>query len=152
MPLRAGLDRRFHSKSIKFHTYKVPMGLRIVKQVVAAAKARKGSRARRHYEWRQKQQDILVVFTGTVVREVASAVRQVARNRGRFGVAKLGRIERLTDLPPGHPPMPGIEHVKPVIMTVKFHCSMAQVVDLIKYDMPEDLSVVPIPSERCNIW
>ena len=123
-----------------------------MKQALTAAGARERNRERRHREWRQKRQDILVVFTGTVVREVKSAARQVAENAGKFDIATRGKPERRADLPPGHPPMLGIEHVTPVIMTVMLHCSMAQVVDLIEYVMPEDMAVVPIPSERCNVW
>ena len=152
MPLREGLDHHFHSTNIKFHTYKVPMGLRIVKQAVSVTEARERNRERRHHEWRQKRQDILVVFAGTVVHEVKSGAKRVFENAGRFGIDTRGRPERRKDLPHGHPPILGIEHVdRVVIMTVMLHCSMAQVVELLESDMPEDMSVVPIPSERCNV-
>ena len=106
---------------------------------------------RRHHEWRQKPQDITVVFTGTVVREVKSGARQVFENASKFDIATRSRPERRKELPPGHPPILGIEHVDPVIMTLMLHCSMAQVVELLNYYMPDDMSVVPIPSERCNV-
>ena len=126
------------------------LGLIIVKQVLTRAEVRARNRERRHHEWRQKQQDILVVFTGTVVREVVSGARQVAKNAGEFNIPTRGKPTRRADLPPGHPPIPGIEHVKPVIMTVTLHCSMEEAVDLLNYYMPNRMAVVPIPSERWN--
>ena len=116
----------------------------------AVAEARERNLARRHHEWRQKPQDILVVFTGVAVREVLSAAKRLAKNTGRFDIDLIGKPERRQELPPGHPPMLGIEHVDPVIMTVMLHCSMAQVVELITYDLPKGMAVVPIPSERAN--
>lgn len=116
-----------------------------------AAEARERSLVRRHHEWRQKPQDILVVFTGTVLSKVSSASKRVAKNASRSGIVMHGKPEHRTDLPPGHPPMLGIEHVDPVIMTIMLHCSMAQVVELLESDMPKDMAVVPIPSERCNV-
>ena len=92
----------------------------------AVAEARERNLARRHHEWRQTPQDISVVFTGTVVRKVAAAAKQVAKNAGKFGIALRGKPARCKELPPGHPPMLGMEHVDPVILTVKMHCSMAR--------------------------
>lgn len=120
-------------------------------RAVSVADARERSLVRRHHEWRQKPQDIAIVFTGTVVREVKSGARQVFENASKFDIATRGRPERRKELPPGHPPILGIEHVDPIIMTVMLHCSMAQVVELLEHYMPEDMSVVPIPSERCNV-
>lgn len=94
---------------------------------------------------------MLVVFTGIIPSKVRSASARVARNARRSGIAVQGKPERREDLPHGHPPMLGIEHVDPVIMTITLHCSMAQVVDLLESDMPRDMAVVPIPSERYNI-
>jgi len=37
-------------------------------------------------------------------------------------------------------------------MTVGLNCSMAEVVDLLTAGMPFEMSVIPIPSERCNVW
>lgn len=116
----------------------------------AVAEARERNLARRHHEWRQKPQDILVVFTGTAVREVVSAAKRLAKNTCRFDIDLIGKTERRQEIPPGHPPVLGIEHVDPVIMTVMLHCSMAQVVELITYDLPKGMAVVPIPSERWN--
>ena len=116
-----------------------------------AAEARERSLIRRHHEWRQKPQDILVVFTGTVLSKVRSAAKRTTVNADQFGVAVLGKPERRTDLPHGHPPILGIEHVDPAIMTVMLHCSMAQVVELLKSDVPDDMIVMPIPGERCNV-
>ena len=116
-----------------------------------AAEARERSLVRRHHEWRQKPQDILVVFTGTVLSKVRSTAKRTAKNADEFGIAMLAKPERRTDLPPGHPPVLGIEDVDPVIMTVMLHCSMAQVVELLMSDMPEDMIVMPIPSERYNV-
>ena len=91
------------------------------------------------------------MFTGTVLSKVRSAAKRTVKNADQFGVTMLARPERRTDLPPGHPPVLGIEDVDPAIMTVMLHCSMAQVVELLKSDMPEDMIVMPIPSERCNV-
>lgn len=115
------------------------------------AEARERGKARRHHEWRQKPQDMLVVFTGIIPSKVRTASARVARNARRSGIAVLGKPERRANLPPGHPPMLGIEDVDPVIMTITLHCSMAQVVDLLDSYMPDDMAVVPIPSERCNV-
>ena len=92
-----------------------------------------------------------IVFTGIVQAKVRSATRRLVKNAGKFGIAVRAGPEQRADLPPGHPPLLGIEHVDPVIMTVLLHCSMAEVVELLKYDMPKDMAVVPIPSERLNI-
>ena len=144
-------DLHFHSRGMRVG-FIPPVRPAFVSCVSAAADARERSLVRRHHEWRQKRQDILVVFTGTVVREVKSGAKRVFENAGRFGIATRGRPERRKDLPRGHPPILGIEHVDHVvIMTIMLHCSMAQVVELLESDMPEDMSVVPIPSERCKV-
>lgn len=88
-------------------------------QLSAVAEARERNLARRHHEWRQKPQDISVVFTDTVVRKVAAAAKRVAMNAGKFGIAIRGKPAHCKELLPGHPPMLGIEHVDLVIMTVK---------------------------------
>lgn len=118
----------------------------------AAAETRERNKARRHREWRQKRQDILVTFTGHSVAEVRGAVQRMTRTARGIGIAVRGRAERRDSLPPGHPPLLGSEGVKYVIMTVRLDCSMAQAVDLLKRDTQFGVSVVPIPSERCNVW
>ena len=109
-------------------------------------------RIRRYEEWRQKRQDILVTFTGTTKRSVRSAVNRVAESAGDFNATVCSKPEVCTDLPRGHPPIAGIEHVEAVIMTVGLNCSMAEVVDLLTAGMPFEMSVIPIPSERCSVW
>ena len=37
-------------------------------------------------------------------------------------------------------------------MTIMLDGSMSQVVKLLKSHMPMGMVVVPIPSERCNVW
>ena len=123
-----------------------------MKQALSLAEARERNEDRRHSEWRQMPQDILIVFGGFVVREVASAARTVAENARRFDIPVRGGIERRKRMPPGHPPILGIEHTDPVFMTVTVRCSMAQVVELLNYYMPEYMSVVPIPRERYVDW
>lgn len=118
----------------------------------AAAETRERNKALKHHEWRQKRQDMTVAFTGHSVAEVKGAVRRMTKTAKGIGVAVRGRPERHDSLPPGHPPLLGMEHVEYVIMTVRLDCSMAQVVDLLKRDMPFGMSVVPIPSERFNVW
>ena len=123
-----------------------------MKQASSVVDYRKGDRAHRHHMWREKRQDIMVVFTGTVTTRVRSAVRRVTGDADRFGVVVRGRPERREDLPPGHPPIEGLEHVNPTIMTIMLDGSMSQVVKLLKSHMPMGMVVVPIPSERCNVW
>ena len=118
----------------------------------AAAETRERNKERKHHEWRQKRQEIVVVFTGHRVAEVKGAVQRMTRTARGIGIAVCGRPERRDSLPPGHPPPLGSEGVKYAIMTVRLECSMAQVVDLLKRDMQFGMSVVPIPSERCNVW
>ena len=118
-------------------------------------KARRAShsvRIRRYEEWRQKRQDILVTFTGSTKRSVRSAVNRVAESAGDFNATVCSKPEVRADLPRGHPPIAGIEHVEAVIMTVGLNCSMAEVVDLLTAGMPFEMSVIPIPSERCSVW
>ena len=123
-----------------------------MKQAELAVPFRKGTKDYKHYVWRHKRQDVMVVFTGTVSSHVRSAVRRVAGDAAQFGVVARGRPERLEDLPPGHPPIDGLEHTNPTIMTIMLDGSMSQVVKLLKSNMPMDMVVVPIPSERCNVW
>lgn len=117
----------------------------------AAAETRERNKARRHREWREKRQDMLVTFTGHSVSGVRNAVRRMTKTAKSLGIATRGKPERRSRLPPGHPPLLGMEHGDCVIMTVPLDCSMAQVVDLLKRDMPFGMSVVPIPSDRCNV-
>lgn len=123
-----------------------------MKQASSVVDYRKGDRAHRHHMWREKRQDIMVVFTGTVSSHVRSAAKRVAGSADRFGVVARGRPERREDLPPGHPPIDGLEHVNPTIMTIMLDGSMSQVVELLESHMPMGMAVVPIPSERCNVW
>lgn len=123
-----------------------------MKQALSLAEVRERNEVRIHSEWRQMPQDILIVFAGFVVREVASAATTVAKNADRFDIAVRGGIERRKRMPRGHPPILGVEHADPVFMTVMVHCSMAQVVELLEYGMPEDMSVVPIPRKRYDDW
>lgn len=118
----------------------------------SAAETRQRNRARRHHEWRQKRQDILVVFTGHTVSGVQSVVRRMLKNARALGIATRGKTERRDSLPPGHPTLLGLDNEKYVVMTVLLDSSMADVVDLLKRDMQFGVSVVPIPSERCNVW
>ena len=129
-----------------------PLAVKTVKQALSLAEARERNEARRHSEWRRMPQDILIVLTGIVEREAASAAERVARNAGRFGIAVRAGPERRRRMPRGHPPILGVEHVDPVFMTVTVRCSMAQVVELLTYYMPEDMSVVPIPRKRYDAW
>ena len=94
---------------------------------------------------------MLVTFTGHSVSGVRNAVRRMTKTAKSLGIATRGKPERRSRLPPGHPPLLGMEHVESVIMTVPLECSMAEVVDLLKRDMPFGMSVVPIPSDRCNV-
>lgn len=118
----------------------------------AAAETRARNKARRHHEWRQKRQDILVAFTGHTVSGVQSVVRRMLKNARALGIATRGKPERRDRLPPGHPTLLGLDNEKYVVMTVLLDSSMADVVDLLKRDMQFGVSVVPIPSERCNVW
>lgn len=96
---------------------------------------------------------MLVTFIGNDMAGVGGAVRRMLRTAKGLGIAASGRPERREDLPPGHPPLLGMEQEREeyVIMTVPLHCSMEQVVDLLERDMPFGMSVVPVPSERCNV-
>ena len=123
-----------------------------MKQALSLAETRRRNKLRRHQEWRAKRQDIMVVFTGTVSSEVRSAVKRVAGSAPKFGVAVRGRPERREDLPPSHPPIEGLEHTNPTIITIILDGSMSQVVDLLRSHMPMGMVVVPIPSERANVW
>ena len=123
-----------------------------MKQALSLAEARERNEDRRHSEWRQMPQDILIVFGSYVVREAASAAKTVAENARRFDIPVRGGIERRKKVPRGHPPILGVANTNPVFMTVTVHCSMAQVVELLEYYMPEDMSVVPIPRERYVDW
>ena len=123
-----------------------------MKQAELEVPFRKGTKDYKHYVWRHKRQDIMVVFTGTVSSDVRSAAKRVAGSAARFGVVVRGRPERRENLPPGHPPIDGLEHVNPTIMTIMLDGSMSQVVKLLKSHMPMGMVVVPIPSERCNVW
>ena len=127
-------------------------GSRHAKQAGSTVPYRKGTRAYKHHMWRHKRQDVMVVFTGTVSSKVRSAARRVTGSAAKFGVVVRDRPERRDDLPPGHPSIDGLEHVNPTILTIMLEGSMSQVVDLLKSDMPKDMVVVPIPSERCNVW
>lgn len=119
----------------------------------AAAETRERNKARRHREWRQKRQGMLVTFIGNDMAGVGGAVRRMLRTAKGLGIAASGKPERREGLPPGHPPLLGMEQEREeyVIMTVPLHCLMEQVVDLLERDMPFGMSVVPIPSERCNV-
>ena len=123
-----------------------------MKQAEPAVPYRKGTKDYKHYVWRHKRQDIMVVFTGTVSSRVRSTAKRVAGSADRFGAVARGRPERREDLPPGHPPIDGLEHVNPTIMTIMLDGSMSQVVELLESHMPMGMVVVPIPSERCNVW
>ena len=123
-----------------------------MKQATSTIPFRKGTKDYKHYVWRHKRQDVMVVFTGTVSSEVRSAVKRVAGSAPKFGVAVRGRPERREDLPPGHPPIEGLEHTNPTIITIILDGSMSQVVDLLRSHMPMGMVVVPIPSERSNGW
>ena len=123
-----------------------------MKQATSTIPFRKGTKDYKHYVWRHKRQDVMVVFTGTVPSEVRSAARRVAGSAAKFDVAVRGRPERRDDLPPGHPSIDGLEHTNPTIITVMMEGSMSQVVGLLKSDMPKGMVVVPIPRERCNVW
>ncbi len=123
-----------------------------MKQALSLAETRRRNKLRRHQEWRNKRQDIMVVFTGTVSSKVRSAVKRVAGSAPKFDVVVRGRPERREDLPPGHPPIEGLEHTSPTIITVMMDGSMSQVVDLLRSHMPMGMVVVPIPRERSNGW
>ena len=118
----------------------------------AAAETRKHNKARRHHEWRQKRQDILVAFTGHTVSGVQSVVQRMLKNARALGIATRGKTERRDSLPPGHPPLLGSDNEEYVVMTVLLDSSMEEVVDLLKRDTQFGVSVVPIPRERCNVW
>lgn len=75
----------------------------------------------------------------------------MAKSAPNFDVDVRGVPEPCPNLPHGHPPVDGIEHMNPVIMTLALSCSMAQVVKLLDHGMPFGMSVVPIPSERFNV-
>ena len=106
----------------------------------------------KHRRWREKRQDILVTFIDTVEERAKSAAERVAKSAPNFDVDVRGVPEPCPNLPHGHPPVDGIEHMNPVIMTLALSCSMAQVVKLLDHGMPFGMSVVPIPSDRCNVW
>lgn len=105
----------------------------------------------RDREWRQKRQDILIAYVGSVQSKVRRAVGHIVKDAKNFGVDVRGQPTLRADLPPGHPRMLGIEHSDPVIMTVTVNCSMEQVIELLTPNLPSDMHVVPIPSERCNV-
>ena len=105
----------------------------------------------RDREWRQKRQDILIAYVGSVPSKVKQAVGRIVKDAKNFGADVRGRPTLRADLPPGHPRMLGIEHSDPVIMTVTVHCSMEQVIELLMSNLPSDMHVVPIPSERCIV-
>ena len=123
-----------------------------MKQALSLAEVRRRNKLRRHQEWHNKRQDVMVVFTGTVSSEVRSAARRVAGSAAKFDVVVRDRPERRDDLPPGHPSIEGLEHTNPTILTVMMEGSMTQVVKLLKSHMPMDMVVLPIPSERAPAW
>lgn len=116
--------------------------------------------ADKHRKWREKHQDILVTFVDTVRRRAKSTAERAAKSTAErafkrapdFGVVVRSGPELRPDLPRGHPPIDGIEHIDPVIVTVAISSSMAQAVELLEHGMPFEMSVIPIPSERCNVW
>ena len=122
------------------------------KQATSLAETCRRNKLRRHQEWSDKRQDVMVMFTGTVPSEVRSAAKRVAGSAAKFDVVVRGRPERRDDLPTGHPSIEGLEHVNPAIITIMLDGSMTQVVKLLKSHMPMGTVVVPIPRERCNVW